>query len=107
MAETPALHRFPAKDSNEVLDYTYDFIDLLQTDEKISSIDVVTVLNPASNPPLTVNSSGIVGPADKQVTLIISGGVNCIEYMVRVRIITDAAPPITIERSCILPVRNR
>ena len=106
MAETPDLHRFPAKDPDEVLDYTYDFTELLQAAEKVASIDAVTVL-PTTSPPLVVDSSGIVGPADKEVTVFLSGGENCAEYVVSVLITTDAGTPRTFERTCILPVQER
>lgn len=106
MAETPPIHEFPAKDPQEVLDYTYDFTDLLATGEKITSIAAVTI-DQTTVPPLVEDSSGIVTPANKQVTVFLSGGLECNQYLVSVRVVTDAATPRTFERSCILPVRNR
>ncbi len=107
MAETPATHRFPAKDPDETLDYTFDFTELLQAAEKINAI-IVTTIATVTTPPLTVVSDDIVTPANKEVTVFLSGGLVCHEYLVSVRIDTDSAPTARIiERSCILPVRNR
>ncbi len=99
------IHKFPCKDPGEILDYSWDFINLLETAEQITTINTTVIEGPVTVPPLVIDSSGIV-TGGKIITLQISGGLACNQYTVTINVTTDAATPRTFERSCILPVED-
>jgi hypothetical protein len=103
MADT--VHSLDAKDPGEVLDYTWDFTNLLEAAEEIDAINSVTV-TPVTSPPLTVDSQGI-DAGGKKVTVYLSSGVVCTKYTVSINVTTDASTARVFERSCIIPVEDR
>ena len=94
------------KDPGEVLDYTWDFTNLLESAEKITAINSATITPISATSPLTVDSSAI-DVSGKKVTVWFSDGENCAQYTVAVNVTTDAFTPRTFERSLIVPVEDR
>lgn len=104
-ADCPAetLGRFPAKDPGDVLDYLFDFTNLLDSAEQITALNAVTV-EPSGV--LTVDSSGIV-TGGKKIQVVLSSGTAGVDYVVSVNVTTDNATPRTFERSGIVPVEEQ
>lgn len=103
---TDPIHKFPPKDPGERLAYTWDFTNLLATVELISTINSV-VIEPATGI-LLVNEGSAIVAGNKKITVVLSGGKDCIEYIVSVNVTTDTGAPANIfERSCIVRVEDR
>lgn len=84
------------KDPSDVIDYTLDYTQLLQSDG-IASIAVV-----GTN--VTIDSSSFSG---KVVTIFVSGGTKGATGVVQTTIITTNATPRTFERSFRISVEEK
>jgi len=84
------------KDPLEVLDYAWDFTQLLQSD----AISTITVTGER----LTIDSSSFSG---KIVTIFVSGGTNGNTGKVTVKIVTTNSTPRTINKSFDIAIRDQ
>jgi hypothetical protein len=102
MGET-ILHEFPLKDPNGRLDYLFNFTNLLETAELITTATVT--MQPTTG--MTLETSSIVA-AGKKVLAIFSSGVRGTTYVVTVKAETDSGGPPTriFERSAQLSIRD-
>ncbi len=107
MATNVAIPKFvDAKDPADVLDFDIDFTNLLETTEEIDTLTGVTI-SPTTAPPLTLDSSAIVTPANKVIRVVLSAGLVCQDYLITAKVVTDDAVPRTFKRSCALRVEDR
>ena len=84
------------KDPSDVIDYTLDYTQLLQSDG-IASITV-------TGNEVTIDSSSFTG---KVVTIFVSGGTNGSIGTVTTKIVTTNATPRTYERSFRIKIEDK
>lgn len=89
--------RWETKDPSDVLDFSLDWTDLLDTNDTVSATPAVWTL-----------PSGITKDSQSQTstvtTLWISGGTSGTDYTVACQIVTTGSR--TLNREAVLPVRN-
>lgn len=83
------------KDPSDVVDYAMDFTQFLQSD----TINTATV----TSEDVTIDSSSVSGNV---VTFFVSGGNDCTDGVITVKIVTSNATPRTFERSIKIKVRE-
>ena len=84
------------KDPSDVVDYTMDFKQLLQSD----TISTATV----TATEVTIDSSSVSG---NSVIFFVSGGTNGNTGVITIKIVTTNATPRTFERSFSIKVENK
>ena len=97
-----ASHSFPAKDPNEVLDYTVDW----QGDNTpvLESGETITTSTWTTPSGLTEDSTS---KTSTTTTVVLSGGTAGTTYELTNTIVTDNSPARTYERDINLEVRER
>jgi len=97
-----ASHSFPAKDPNEVLDYTVDWQGT--NNPVLESGEAITTSTWTTPSGLTEDSTS---KTSTTTTVVLSGGTAGTLYTLTNNIVTDNSPARTYERDINLEVRER
>jgi hypothetical protein len=90
----------PIEQRRFVIDYSHR----LQTGETIATIDGYDITPVSETTPLAVSAS--IGVANDNVVLYVSGGEDCIEYTLQVRVTTSDAGGVLWEDELIFEVEE-
>lgn len=99
------------KDSNEVLDYKFDFrANTNQSDTNLSDYlaagETISSYTITEDTGITVDSDNL-SDSDTSVTVWLSGGTTGIDYNVVCQIVTSSTPTRTVERTIVVQVRDK